>query len=341
MTQVWEHNGLYSVLHPIVVYATRCHYCNHIELRNSHLLPTEGSIVFTPNHQSGMMDALTVLRLAGDKLVIFCRGDIFKPPAMRRLLHFLRCLPIYRPRDGREALKANSATLEAAHQSLLHGVPVYITPEGTHHDGLHLLPLRKGFADMACRAQAELADKPVWVVPVAITYSSYSAPYSAAVATFGHPIDARRYATLYAAEPMQAIADMTAELRTNLETAIGQPPQVRPRWGLIAAIAAAAAGLAATGHAGVLLVLLLANPVALVPTTWLSRRLTDDPQFVQTIDFGLRAAAMIVWLLAHFVFMAACGYWMGAVASTFIGVALPWLIGLIFSTKDKNTRKTL
>ncbi|MBR1850175.1 MAG: 1-acyl-sn-glycerol-3-phosphate acyltransferase [Bacteroidales bacterium] len=325
MKEIWEHRFWYSFFRPWVEYAAKCHYSNHLEVVGRDLIP-DGSVVFAINHQNGLMDALTVLCTAQQPVVFLCRGDIFSTRAARWAFAFLRALPVYRPRDGRQALAANEATFDACHQALLHNVPVYIAPEGTHHAGPDLLPFKKGFAQMACRAQAADESRSVSVVPVGIAYSSFSAPWTRAEVQIGQPIDVSQFMPLYHTDPIAAYNAMSQQLRANLTKAIPTRPATAPRLWLIIVVALA---LIALGIAcpKTLIILLTANPLAFIPTTWLSRRLTDDPQSVQTVDFGLRLALILIYIIVHTVWLAIAGRWATAVVSLAIAIILPWAMG--------------
>ena len=53
------------------------------------------------------MDALIILSVKNWQPVFMARADIFAGQFVRRLLFFMKILPIFRIRDGRESLKQN------------------------------------------------------------------------------------------------------------------------------------------------------------------------------------------------------------------------------------------
>ena len=64
-------------------------------------------LIFAPNHQNALMDALAVLFTSRDRIVFLARADIFKKKLLASILYFLKILPVYRIRDGFSSLKGN------------------------------------------------------------------------------------------------------------------------------------------------------------------------------------------------------------------------------------------
>jgi len=64
-------------------------------------------LIFAPNHQNALMDALAVLFTHKGQPVFLARADIFKKKIIASLLYFLKILPVYRIRYGFSTLKSN------------------------------------------------------------------------------------------------------------------------------------------------------------------------------------------------------------------------------------------
>src|SRR3989339_838281 len=64
-------------------------------------------IIFAPNHQNALMDALAVLFTNEGHNVFLARADIFRKNMIASILYFLKILPVYRMRDGFSSLKGN------------------------------------------------------------------------------------------------------------------------------------------------------------------------------------------------------------------------------------------
>ena len=75
-------------------------------------VPLQDHLIFTPNHQNALMDALAIEFSFENQFVFVARSDIFKNKFIARLLYFLKILPVYRIRDGYESLRSEEHTSE-------------------------------------------------------------------------------------------------------------------------------------------------------------------------------------------------------------------------------------
>lgn len=75
--------------------------------------PKKAAIIFAPNHQNALLDALRYCLLFL-KRCIYTRADIFKKKMVAKILRFLKILPIFRIRDGYESLTYNDAVFNEA-----------------------------------------------------------------------------------------------------------------------------------------------------------------------------------------------------------------------------------
>ena len=69
-------------------------------------IPKDGSIIFSPNHQSALLDPLLVGVTNGKRVYSLTRSDVFRKPFLW-VLNAMQTLPIYRIRDGYEKLTRN------------------------------------------------------------------------------------------------------------------------------------------------------------------------------------------------------------------------------------------
>lgn len=154
-------------------------------------VPTDGSVILVSNHTGALMDPLVMLRAEGHKVVFMARGDIFKKPFVARILSFLRILPIYRVRDGFDAVRdKNTDSMEQAVDTIIHRVPLCLYPEGTHRAKHSLLRLNKGIFHMAIEADRRIGGQwPVYIVPVGIEYADYYRYHTDLELEVGEPID--------------------------------------------------------------------------------------------------------------------------------------------------------
>ena len=146
MRPVYAKDTAYDLLVPYVNWTFRRMFRN-LEFHGLENIPRDGAVIFSPNHVNTLLDALAVLSMMGNHPVVFAaRADIFRKPAVARILNFLRIMPINRMRDGVDALADNEKTFRDAVDSLNAGIPFCIFPEGRHSQEPGLLPLRKGIA---------------------------------------------------------------------------------------------------------------------------------------------------------------------------------------------------
>ena len=199
---------------------------NKIYYRNFTLLGTENipfdkPLIFTPNHQNALMDALALLFSIKKQLVFLARADIFKKPSIARILYFLKILPIYRVKDGFDTVKKNKDIILKTVDIITSGNAMVILPEGNHSGIRRLRPLKKGFARMAFQAEEAndfLLD--VHIVPVGLDYDDYQKFRSSLIVKFGEPIAVKEYNKLYKETPSIAINKITQRLSEHLKPLI-------------------------------------------------------------------------------------------------------------------------
>jgi hypothetical protein len=131
-------------------------------------------------------------------------------------------LPINRLRDGRDSLAQNDAVEEEIVTALENNTSFCIFPEGTHNTKSSLLPLRKGLFRIALRANAAFGNRrPVYIVPIGISYGNYYEMLSSALCQIGEPISVTDFVALYPevkeAEMINMLKDkLTQNLKDNI-----------------------------------------------------------------------------------------------------------------------------
>lgn len=184
-----DNNWGYSILRRYVIGLYPLAY-SRLVCKGVENIPSDGAVIFAPNHTNALMDALTVLAMADRTTVFVARADIFKNKYIAKLLYFFKLMPIMRMRDGRENLKKNEEIIRKAVEVLEAGVPFCIFCEGTHRMKHSLLPIVKGIFRIAFRCNDELkGDKPVYIVPVGIEYGSYTRYRNSLSINVGKAID--------------------------------------------------------------------------------------------------------------------------------------------------------
>ena len=151
-------------------------------------------MIFGVNHSNTLMDALVLLSADNIRKVFIARGDIFKNPAVAKILNFLRILPIFRIRNGVAAVRQNDDSLNKAVDVIHDHVDLYLFPEGTHRTKHSLMRMGKGLFHIAVDANRQFGhESPVYIIPTAIEYGDYFRYRSTAMINFGEPINVTEF----------------------------------------------------------------------------------------------------------------------------------------------------
>lgn len=180
-------------------------------------IPANTPVIFAPNHQNALMDALAVLFAARRPVVFMARADIFKKPLIAKILNVLKILPIYRIRDGYAELGRNQEVFDATVDVLNSNTPICILPEGNHEGRKRLRPLKKGIFRMAFQAEQSRQFKlNLQIVPVGIDYSDYYHAGADLVVVIGSPIPVAQYAAQYVENEQKTINTLVGVLAENI-----------------------------------------------------------------------------------------------------------------------------
>lgn len=172
--KIYKNNLIYSLLHKYMLFVYNFAF-SKISIKGTENIPTDGAVIFAPNHTNAFMDAFTVLKVAKSPVVFVARADVFRNPIAAKIFNFFKIMPIMRMRDGRENLKKNDQIIQTAVEVLRHKVPFGIFCEGTHRMKHSILPLVKGIFRIALQADEALkGEMPVYIVPIGIEYGSYT-----------------------------------------------------------------------------------------------------------------------------------------------------------------------
>jgi len=198
MARIQDNNRFYSLLR-YYVDATFFMAYRRFEYTELDKIPTDGAVIFAPNHSNALQDALAVLVSHHQPTVFVSRADIFKKPMIAKILKFLKMMPILRLRDGFRNVSKNDEIMENAVDVLCDKVPFCIMPEGTHRPKHSLLPLVKGIFRIALLTNERAAGTmPVYIVPVGIEYGNYFRYRSSLLFSVGEPINVTQYVAAHA-----------------------------------------------------------------------------------------------------------------------------------------------
>ena len=191
--KIYEKDLGYNILRPVVDWNIT-HSYRRIAVKGKENIPTDGAVILAPNHCNTLMDALMILRANRKETVFGARADMFNNPFIAKLMYFFRILPMVRQRDGLRNVLKNKQTEEVIVETLEHGVPFCIFPEGKHRAAHSLQTLGKGVFRAALSANAKFGkDRPVYIVPVGIEYGDYFRYRSTALVTYGKAINVTEF----------------------------------------------------------------------------------------------------------------------------------------------------
>ncbi len=191
LRKVWQYSKSYNILRYYVDFTTKSLFSS-VKITGRENIPTDGMIMYAPNHCAALLDPLMILLLKKEPVAFGARFDIFRNPKMAAILRYLRILPIARERDGLEAVASNFSTFDEIVECLDNGVPFTLYSEGTHRAERGMLPVKKGIFRIA-RMAAEKTGKKMWIVPVGIDYEYFFREEGKAAVRVGKPLDLMQY----------------------------------------------------------------------------------------------------------------------------------------------------
>jgi 1-acyl-sn-glycerol-3-phosphate acyltransferase len=194
-------------------------YYKEIVVLGRENIPRTDPVIFTPNHQNALMDALAVACTVPQQLVFLARADLFQRPFLAKILTFFKIMPVYRIRDGYGNLSRNEECFVKAIAILRERKSICLMPEGNHGNQRRLRPFAKGIFRIAFRAQAEKEKVPfVKIVPVGLDYSHYAGFRTRLIIQFGRPIDVSLHFPAYQSNPARAYKDLCDHLRSEMKS---------------------------------------------------------------------------------------------------------------------------
>ena len=194
MSQIQDKDKLYTFLRPYVDWMFRRSY-RRFQYAGKENIPTDGAIIYAPNHTNALCDAMAVLGIDHSRKVFVARADIFRKPKVAKILTWLKIMPIRRIRDGIDEVRHNDETIIKAVETLHAGVPFCILPEGTHRPKHSLLPLSKGIFRIALQANDDFGtEKPVYIVPVGLEYGDFYHLWNDLTVNIGKPLNVTQFA---------------------------------------------------------------------------------------------------------------------------------------------------
>lgn len=175
-------------------------------------------LIFAPNHQNALMDALAVLFTNDGQNIFLARADIFRKKSIAALLYFLKILPVYRIRDGFSSLKGNDEIFNKTIDVIKNRNGLVILPEGNHEGIRRLRQLKKGICRIAFQAE-EVSDFKlhIKIIPVGLEFSNYSRYRQVLTVVYGKPVEVSEFEELYRKSPEIALNELRNKLSDSMK----------------------------------------------------------------------------------------------------------------------------
>ena len=193
------------------------HFYGKVQVKGLENIPKGQPVIFAPNHQNALMDALIVLFASPQDVVFLARADIFNSRFTAFFFNSLKILPVFRQRDGATELGKNEEIFDISVNILKNRHHMCVMPEGNHGHQRKLRTFGKGIFRIAFTAQEDYGTEPfVKIIPVGIDMGDYVKQNASLFLNFGEPIEMSDYWNLYQESPPRALNAAKKDLIDNL-----------------------------------------------------------------------------------------------------------------------------
>jgi 1-acyl-sn-glycerol-3-phosphate acyltransferase len=214
-----KHSSGYALLKTVAGFWHNNVFYRKVIVMGRENINPDDPVIFAPNHQNALMDALAVLFTHKGQPVFLARADIFRKKMVAAVLYFLKILPVYRIRDGFSSLKANDEIFLKTIDVLKNKNGLVILPEGDHAGFRRLRQLKKGICRVAFQSdEATGFNLKIKIIPVGIEYSHYTRYRQVLTIMYGKPIEVAEYHDLYRESPERALNELRARLSEEMKS---------------------------------------------------------------------------------------------------------------------------
>ncbi len=213
-----KYSGRYLVLKKIIGFWHNKIYYRKIIIIGRENINPDDHLIYAPNHQNALMDALAVLFTHKGQPVFLARADIFKKRIIASVLYFLKILPVYRIRDGYSTLKSNDEIFLKTIDVIRNKNGLVILPEGDHAGYRRLRQLKKGICRVAFHAdEATGFNLKIKIIPVGLEFTNYTRFRQVLTVVYGKPIEVAEFHQLYRESPDRALNELRNRLSTEMK----------------------------------------------------------------------------------------------------------------------------
>ncbi|HWR99526.1 MAG TPA: 1-acyl-sn-glycerol-3-phosphate acyltransferase, partial [Prolixibacteraceae bacterium] len=181
-------------------------------------IPKNQPVIFAVNHQNALMDPMALVCTNPLQTLWLTRADIFKNRAARPVLKFLKMIPIYRIRDGKDSLSNNEQIFQQVTRTLEDKLSIALFPEAAHSGKRQMLPHKKAIPRIALEAEEKNNfELDLQIVPVGIYYDHYWNFDRTLIVQYGEPFDIDSYKERYAENSQNAMITLRDQIHDMLE----------------------------------------------------------------------------------------------------------------------------
>lgn len=181
-------------------------------------IPTDKPILFAPNHQNALSDPMAVLLNTKFQPVWLARADMFKNKTAAAILRFLKIMPVYRLRDGKNNLANNNITFANSIKVLESNGALALFPEAAHTGKRQMISHKKAIPKIVFMAEEKARENlNIQIIPTGIYYSSYWKFNRNLIVNFGDPIPANQFLKGYNENPNAATLFMRNSIYEGIE----------------------------------------------------------------------------------------------------------------------------
>lgn len=218
MEKIKTFSPLYEILRPWINFTYKNIFYRRTEVRGREKFKSGEALVFAPNHQNALMDALVFVTTLKQQPFFLSRADLFVKKPIIRFLNFIHMMPVYRMRDGFENLQKNQEVFELCARVLRAGAPLCLFPEGNHNAQRYFRPLKKGLARIAFEAENSTDfTLNLKIIPTGIDYSHYDNVRGRLTVSYGDAITITDLKDTYRTDPQTALKELNNRIRKNIE----------------------------------------------------------------------------------------------------------------------------
>ena len=192
-------------------------YFRKIFITGRERIKKDRKTIIALNHPTACIEPLIFGSLIKKHVQVLLRGDAFLSKPVEWFLRKIKTIPIFRQRDGVDALRKNEEIMSEIEGKLHEGKDaILVLVEGTSEHEKRLRNLKKGAARMMIQTYEKYGDTDISIVPVAVNYTDSHRFRSSVSFQVQEPLMLEDYLDLYKENKAKAIKKVTKDLQDKM-----------------------------------------------------------------------------------------------------------------------------